>query len=583
MTTRLYTYMSMILLLVILVYVPLAATGDSVWMSYEEDRFVFGGVGKQVAVIFWQDGYELLLVASSYESGGNATGVYLFPLPSKPIVYGVYSVSGAFSVDAEVVYYKRDLWRRFIYAAYSGLAGEGSGGIRVLAEIRGPGVNVSLVEAHDMDRGSLEEYVASLAPGASLPEGMDDVLNYYSARGWRYLVVGGVSVPRGGGTIVSLYVFRSDEIVYPLYIDKGIPGPSRVEVIVVSNHPVASVDSGVDGVSLSPRWYRAARSGSSLVLDAGEASPGIYHGLSEAAGLFDQVIEQVGEGGVYVFFTGYMYSYNYTAEPRGICGDMVMRPGSDLTIYALDMMDGGVVPLYVPFLLLFLPTPFLPAGLIVFLVSLYGVYAGRKRFWFVEEGAASYLYALLLIIYVIPAAVLLYRYMGSVEGLPYVYAYMDMAIPLVFIASIKPVLVYAMLLHASSVDRSEYMAAAALSLLEPVLLAATQFSVAGVAAALAVSLAVLCYVSYRVFARWERSRFEYPLLALAALPVAVYLANLLVPVLHVYAVYPALLYGIGSAVSAATVMAVYGFYGRVSIDFTEIPGGEPLEEETVVF
>jgi len=251
---KLYTYILLFATL-LLATLPIISYSDSGFLVIRRRDYVsFDSIDNQDAIIFYANGYQYLLVFSRYRITNGSelnTIVYYFPLPSKPEYFNISflnisSVSGTILLSRDYIRYRlRDslgLGLEVIPAIMGSYAGAGGGGgfrdgYITLSTITSKFFDISLIETAEPDQRIFLNILREKGYRGDLPRELIDVIDYYKNKGWKYFVIGVLRIP-GEVTIAQHFVFKTDKIVYPLYVDRAISGSGKIKLVVVSADPL---------------------------------------------------------------------------------------------------------------------------------------------------------------------------------------------------------------------------------------------------------------------------------------------------------------------------------------------------------
>ncbi len=218
---------------------------DSGYLAYDPYRRIvtFPELPIQNAIIYYRDGYELLIIASKYSMLPDNTYkiIYYFPLPSKPLYYNVLFTNVERIKTIYTLGVDFNKLRESFYTYISPLpplyvtsGGMSRGAYRVLGTITGETYNLSLIEAPNINISIFREILGSMGYNGSIPEGLKDIIDHYKDLGWTYFMIGTAEVTTET-IVLQAYLFETDKIIYPLYLDRLQRGELEVVISITSD------------------------------------------------------------------------------------------------------------------------------------------------------------------------------------------------------------------------------------------------------------------------------------------------------------------------------------------------------------
>jgi len=331
------------------------------------------GIPIQTGLIVYNDEYEYLLVYTTYNTRFDhpVDLIYYFPLPSKPIASDIVPLKNRtllfFSVGIERIKLKYAIKGIRVYFATAG-------GYSVLGEYVSEYFNISLIETREASLDLFKEILSSKGYTGELPEKLRDAINYYIEKGWKYFAIGIIRVNKTL-TLLQQYVFQTDKIIYPLYIDKPNPRESKVTVFIVTNKALEKYINPLTGKENNPEnllegidlkvYIRAYDT---------EDREKIALSISKILGN-KSIIEKLGGmislnqySNTSFMIKGIVYSYQNHVKLNKIKHDLVMYPSetSDLTLQTYPSLLHALPPLGIANALLIVPL-----AIVILIVSLY--------------------------------------------------------------------------------------------------------------------------------------------------------------------------------------------------------------------
>ncbi len=252
-------YFITVIILLLLTVLTTMVNSDSGYFIIDPyyDTLSFSNLPVQSAIIYYKNGYELLIVISKYslpKNNNTYNVIYYFPLPSKPIYYNIlFTNVKSISIRNNVEYDLEELKDEFIdlltmhylFYFYYEVAVSGGGstyaspqGYEVLSTLSGETYNVSLIKTSSMNISVFREILYSLGYKKSLPNGLNDIIAHYRELGWKYLVVGVANVSRET-IIIQTYILKTNKIVYPLYVDRLQRGTLDIYLLITSDEELS--------------------------------------------------------------------------------------------------------------------------------------------------------------------------------------------------------------------------------------------------------------------------------------------------------------------------------------------------------
>ncbi len=252
-----FVKLSIILLLLYLLASIIPCCSDSGIIYYDVYRYSgyrYGGVPRQKAFILWDNGYELLIVFTYYSVDFESNmSLYYFPLPDRPLLFGVVVTSKDMNIHVigsktEYTDYPNINVMSIVYPTIlltkSSLAGSE---LEEVASIRKPSIDLWVVESSHPTVNDVKSFLVKNNMPTELPNGFEEILEHYSSIGWNYMVLGRLDV-KPESLLITYYLFKTDHVVYPIYVDKLAPGSTDISITVLTSSIIDrySIETGVD-------------------------------------------------------------------------------------------------------------------------------------------------------------------------------------------------------------------------------------------------------------------------------------------------------------------------------------------------
>jgi len=345
------------ILLVFLIVVSLITIVSTVYSDggfliiRRSDYITFDAVDRQDAIIFYTQNYQYLLVFSKYKviNGSESNiAIYYFPLPSKPIYFNISilnisRIEGIILTTQEYIKYELYGMHTFSYFPFIAFAGAGAGiggGSRFieLATITSKFFDVSLIETSEPDENVFLNILRSKGYQGDLPKELVDIINYYRDKGWKYFAIGVLRMP-GEITLVQQFIFKTDNIVFPLYVERVNTGISRVKLVIVSSHPLKDMVNHIGLRENSQRYFRGLDLEVSISVSKEymdqlyEFFYGSYIKIVEKEPSINELFKIVYfENGLKLRFKGYVYAYEVSIPLKYVESDIEFKQGGLATL-----------------------------------------------------------------------------------------------------------------------------------------------------------------------------------------------------------------------------------------------------------
>ena len=348
--------LSVFIVLLTIISIAVIAYGDSGYFVVYSETIVFDRLPYQTALVTYRGGYEYLFVITNFLIRGSSTRyniIYYFPLPEKPVSFNLVLVNGNARFSAEIEY-RRDVLKDYLnqhivfrsLAVLGGTRGSVSSRYIELATITNPFLNISLVKAVEPDISIFEQILKQKGYRGEIPSSLNDIIQYYRDKGWKYFVVGLVTVP-STFNLIQQYVFKTDKIVYPLYIDKlNNELSARIATYIVTDHVIDKIVDPISGKEVDAGKYFKGLN-YKLVIESGDKDTlaNFYESLKEIiedpefpSELRDMISIRLGSR-LTMEIKGLVYVFDEDDIPLpSIKSDLIatLNPINDLTFQLID-------------------------------------------------------------------------------------------------------------------------------------------------------------------------------------------------------------------------------------------------------
>jgi len=350
------------------------------------------------------------------------------PLPSKPLVYGAFRIRRPFTLEIISRYHGGSgaptgypdgnplsgliSLSQGLFIVYGGL---GEPQFMEIGRIGGEGIDLRVVEAVKPTLEDARLFLAMNNMSLDPPSSFEEIIDHYSRLGWEYMVLG-KTVLDNNSVIVTYYLFRTDKIVYPLYVDKLAPGQTMVSLTIISEDPLSPGDLGVDeGYDVDLDMETVLRNAMLRFIGDPLDAQHFYHIISNASKYMGTVIPEA-----YVLdgrCNGLLYTVEYGSIPtEKLVGDFIAYPGEDeysvyynLRTYSLKPVLTIGPPKYSPVLL---PNPFTIPLSIAMIYTINYLFKPRRNPILIND-----LLKVNIVLYILPLVIGL-AYISSIPGSP---------------------------------------------------------------------------------------------------------------------------------------------------------------------
>ena len=352
----------MLCIMLLSLFIPCICKSDSGYFVISYNKLYFDPIPHQTGVILYRGGYEYLMVFTTYSvSSANTTAeaLFYFPLPSKPLVVEITPLTHDFELEFSTDFRREEL-SSLPYGIIVSTAGGGGKELEVYASEY---YNLSLVEAREADIGFFREILSSKGYHGELPQDFIKMINHYLELGWKYFVVGVVTV-NGSLTLLQQYVFKTDKIIYPLYVDRLNKDKIEGSIFIVCDKIIEE--------HLDPLYNDVKSSGDLLYglnlkmwftgLDQND-----YVALNRSLNRVfdDKLVQKIFNGSVKlsfgesirVYMKGIVYYYEFYTYTSNIENDLIAYPGKtrDISFQVMGVpiriVSFGLPGLFTPILL----------------------------------------------------------------------------------------------------------------------------------------------------------------------------------------------------------------------------------------
>ena len=347
----------MLLFLILMLFSGFIVSSDSGILYYDHHVGVYryGGIPYQDAMIFYSDGYELLIVISHYHvETSNSTTLYYFPLPSKPLLYGAFRTIKPFTIKIRSIALKsigsisrypdsNPLAAILVFSPIiANVGGLGRSPMLEIGRIEGEEIDLRIVEASRPTIDDVKAFLSMNGMSINIPDSFSEILDHYNGLGWEYVVLG-KTVLSNESILVTYYLFKTDKIVYPLYVDKLAPGQTRISLTIVSENPLSPRDLGVEE-SYDINIVLKTILKNAYVEFLGDLKDSIrFHKLIANASEYISSIISYGKGSIKCH--GLLYTLEYGSMPTArLVSDFIAYPYEDEYTVLYSLKDYSLKP-----------------------------------------------------------------------------------------------------------------------------------------------------------------------------------------------------------------------------------------------
>ncbi len=337
-----------ILLFILVIVVSTRVFSDSGSFLIHHDTIYFNNIPLQFSIIAYRDGYEYLMVFTTYTSpySDEVELIFYFPLPSKPIALDIIPIDNTFIAEVEPEYDRNIIERAFnLIGTYGGVAAAAGGENRGYTEYNrftSKYFNLSLIGAKEISIDIIQSILKDKGYRKGIPWELEQAIKYYNNIGWKYFILGTVKINKSL-TIFQQYVFKTGEIIYPLYIDSINSGYSNINLYIVSDKvvekyidPIRSKEKSLDKMFIGINLKIRLKLDSEKDLYRFENSVNKILGENNVKRVFGDMF-YVEQG--FIKIKGLAYKYRDKYMLSSISNDFKARPGDTRDISRIFLKD----------------------------------------------------------------------------------------------------------------------------------------------------------------------------------------------------------------------------------------------------
>ncbi len=355
-------------IIVLLLTIPVTVESDSGSFIVWHGDVYFTGIPVQTAVIVYRNGLEYLLVLTTFafeNINDTVDLIYYFPLPSKPLASSIAPVEKSVALMSVVQYDTINLGLVMKgMRLYFGRGGEYS----ELGSFLSKYYNISLIETREASIDIFREILLEKGYEGEIPKELNETIKYYLDKGWRYFAIGIVRA-KNALTLVQQYVFKTDEIIYPLVIDKINKGEVELTIFIITDKSLESIIDPFAETEKNPaKFLEGVNTRIEIYFTNSSDYKRVWRMIDDLGDdLMDELDIRVSNGGksmrILLDIPGILYVYEKRmAELSNIKNDLIGVPSSssDLTlqvyrsmIKALPLLSYIYLVIVVPALLIY--------------------------------------------------------------------------------------------------------------------------------------------------------------------------------------------------------------------------------------
>ncbi|RLF10125.1 MAG: hypothetical protein DRJ62_05560, partial [Thermoprotei archaeon] len=184
----------------------------------------------QKAIVAWNGTDEVLILSTDVIAQGDTAVVEIMPLPSQPYEVDQVEFEVFERLHLMVLRHAGDVVP--MPGSFKGVEG-----VEVVFHEAIGMHDVTVVTASNATELSawIRDFMHKINPSASLPEGLEDVVEDYLARGLKYFALDVVYLTNEYRSVKPiLYMFKTSYLYYPLKISSIIPGESSIVVFAIT-------------------------------------------------------------------------------------------------------------------------------------------------------------------------------------------------------------------------------------------------------------------------------------------------------------------------------------------------------------
>ncbi len=225
---------------------PHTIYSDGGFIVVKHDSLVFEDIPFQTAFIIYRDNVEYLIIFSKYtinEFNDTYKAIYYLPLPTKPYKVNITTINSPIHMYGVTIVNKNKLVPRIAFniPLYVTAGASRHRGYEIEEEFSGENYKILLVKASQPEPNDFLEILRKIGYKGDIPHSLTDVIKYYRDKGWSYFLIGVIKAS-SQNILMQQFVFQTNEIIYPIYIDR-LQGDKwgRINIILITDRVVDKI------------------------------------------------------------------------------------------------------------------------------------------------------------------------------------------------------------------------------------------------------------------------------------------------------------------------------------------------------